>query len=648
MAVIVRMGKAGNGVPVFVIAGTEKALERPFGAQRDNERHVWMYPAYYPTAKKVLADFEVIKHQVTVEYSPTVVEYIKHLDIVEKRYLANELPEGFQYITTPFAHQIQGLSHVFHFLRSALFYAPGLGKSKIAVDLLRLLHFQGQAEPAIVMGPLVTVKNWGKEIDRHSGRTLRWGAVLGTKTQKKAVIARAAAGEFDALLVTYDTARNFVDQLVETVPYKTVVCDESHLIKEYTSARTKAAHEIGQKAVRKVLMTGTPTLGSPLDLYGQFKFLGDCYMPESYFAYKQKFIDKPDPRSHVVIGYKNLHILNARTRFLSIRKTKEECLDLPPQTFVDVEYELSKHQAAIYNQLVNTLQLDLGLLLMQLGGLADDIVPPEMQAPNVGAMLNKLLQISSGFLIKNNMVAGLCDQVEPGGCVNLPRCVAANIRPYTRACVVAPEVIPNTVTRFDDNPKLDALVELLSNTLGDPANKVIVWAYYHDEMDLVEDRLRQEGYRYVRVDGTTGARIQGLADQFNEDPAIQVYLAQISTGVGITLNAAAYMVYFALTYSLGAYLQSLDRNYRIGQTKNVTVYRLLGKQTIEASIARLLDNKVDIDQVLTQKLSCVVCPKALKCIANDVSLFGPGCIYKKNMGRPVVKALCIGDEDEDE
>jgi len=641
MQVVVRMGVAGNGTPVFMTAGQSRELARPFGATWDADRHLWLYPAYYPAAKKVLDDFKVLDSHIKLEFSDTASEYIREVERTDVRYAALELPAGFEFVTKPFAHQILGLCHVFYMMRAALFYAPGLGKSKIAVDWMRLLRFLGDKGLTIVMGPVVTVRNWGKEIDRHSGGQLKWGAVLGTKTQKTKVIERAAAGEFDALLVTYDTAKNFIELLIREVPYTRIVADESHGIKSFDAARTKAAHELGQKAVRKIIMTGTPTLGSPLDLYGQYKFLGDYFMPEGYFHFKQKYLVHSPYNKHVITGYKNLDILNKRTQFLSLRKTKEECLDLPPQTFVDVDYDLSRHQSVIYNQLIEQMGLDVGLLIAQLGGAASDVMPSDTKLPHAAALLNKLMQVASGFLIKNNQDTKLCDNTEPGGCRYVMNCVSSKIEPYTKGCLVASAPLPNTITVFDDNPKLDALEGIFDSVLEDENNKVIVWCYYKAELDLISKLLEKLKLPYVKVDGSTGDRVQALADKFNDDPKVRVYLAQVSTGVGITLNAAAYMVYYSLPFALGSYLQSLDRNYRIGQSKNVTVYRLLGRGTIEPAIVKLLDNKVDVDTVLTQKLSCIVCEQSMKCFAEGIGLFDAGCVYQRNVDRPVTRMRVI-------
>lgn len=645
MQAIIRMGVAGNGVPVFMTGSQFREMSRPFGASFDASRSLWLYPAYFPAARKVLADFKIIDRDVKIEFSDAAAQYIKQLEDVEARYNAVTFPEGFNFVTEPFEHQRVGLAHIFYMLRAALFYAPGLGKSKCAVDLFRLLHFTGQRKVKIVMGPLVTIKNWGKEIDRHSGGALTWGAVLGTKKQKTKVIEAAGEHKFDVLLVTYDTARNFTDLIFKLVDYDTIVADESHRIKSWTSAATKAAHEIGQKAVRKILMTGTPTLGNPLDLYGQFKFLGDYFMPENYVLYKSRYLETAPANKHVILGYKNLDVLNDRTQFLAIRKSKEECLDLPPRTVVDIEYDLSPHQAVIYNELITEMGIIVEKLIEMLQYLDNpDHVPPEMQLAHGAVLLHKLRQVSSGFIQKSNMDPQLCDTAEEGGCRFKRQCVFDNIKPYSARCQVQPKKIPPTITVFDDNPKLDAVEELLDSLLADPTAKVLIWAEYTTELDIVEGMLKRRAIAYVRVDGSNSQQAADIVDDFNGSSTLKVYLAQVSTGISITINSATYSIYYGLTYKLEMYLQSRDRNLRIGQTRNVTEYRMLGRQTIEPSMVKLLDAKIDLDIVMTRKLTCLPCVRCMQCMANDVKLFDDACIYQRNMARPVTRVRLIHSE----
>lgn len=639
MTFIIGMATAANGVPVFTIANNAEVFSKPFGATWDQARHLWMFPAYLPASQKVLADFTVIGKRIPLAFSEAAEKHIQRLQGLEQKRDSLELPTDFTFVTKPFEHQIAGLCHAYYNMRAALFFSAGLGKSKIIVDLVRLLHTRGDKSPVIILGPLVTVRNWGKEIDRHSGNGLRWEALLGDLKHKIAGVHRVANGEADVLLTTYETARNLADLILELVPYKLVVADESQRIKDWRSRRCVAAYELAQKATRRVVMTGTPTLGSPMDLYGPFKFLADCFIPEEYQVFKNRFLVKASPNSHTVIGYKNLRILNARTQFVAMRRTKEECLDLPPRLPpIEVEYDLSKPQAAVYDLLVTELRVGVDEMIAVAAG---GPLPVGFELGQRAVMLNKLLQVCSGFLIKNNEDPKFCDTVEIGGCRHIASCVEANIRPYRTGCKVIAERIPDTVTEFDLNPKLEALADTLAGILAEPSNKVIVWCQFRRELDMVEARLSSDGWKYVRVDGDTGAGIQDAVDAFNEDGSIRVYLAQISTGVGITLNAATYMVYYGLTYSLESYLQSLDRNYRIGQTKPVTVYRLLGKRTIEKSVVKLLDSKVDVDSTLTRSLSCVICPHVERCAPAGVQLFDKECVYHDRMNRPVIKAVTV-------
>lgn len=640
----VRIGHAGNGTPVFLLAGQSLTLGRIFGGVWDAARGLWMYPAFYPALTAVLADFRALAQDVTFTWSEGALAHIGAMAQVQEAVAAHALPAGFDFVTPPYQHQLDGLCHIYHYLRAALYYEQGLGKSKIAIDLLRLLRQQGEATTTLILGPKVTIQNWGREVDLHAGRQLTWTAITGTAAKKKALLHNAATAPTDIYLATYDTVRTLATEIQACLPYTTLICDEAHNVKSWDSARTQATWEVAQKAKRRVVMTGSPTQGSPLDLYGIYKILGDCFMPEPYWKFKKTYLQYASANSHVVTGYKHLDVLNRRTLFLSTRRTKAECLDLPARTLVDVEYTLSKLQRNIHNQLVTEMRLDPTLLALQLGlTTPTQRLPPEARMPHRAATLSKLLQVASGFLIKNEGDPSFCDQVEVGGCRHLDSCVQQRIRPRTPACLVAPVPVPNTVTFFDENPKLEALAELLEGIVQDPTHKVIIWCTFRHELTQVATLLRDRNWQYVQVDGDT-KDVQQAIDAFNNLAAVQVYVAQASTGVGITLNAAAYMIYFSLPFSLTIYTQSLDRNYRIGQDKAVTVYRLLGQGTPEPAIARLLDNKIDVDRLLTTKIDCLVCPNSLPCATDSVEPFDAACIHPRSVLRPVIKAHVMAEE----
>ncbi len=644
----IRVSAAGNGTPVFTATGSHPALGRPFGAVYDAGRRLWMYPAFYPASKKVLADLDVMSKDFHVTFSDVARRHVGDLKHVEESVANRALPVGFEFVTRPYDHQILGLCHTWWMLRAAVFYAPGLGKSKIAVDLIRLMRHVGRRGTVLILGPLVTVTNWGREIDRHSGGALRWVILHGSPEERADILSSIEESPPDAVLLTYDGARAMSADLVRRVPYEAIICDESHLVKSWDSGRTIATYDIAQKASRRVLMTGSPTQGDPRDTYGQYKILGDCFMPEDYTQFKRKFLVSPGPRSHVVTGFKNLDVLNGRVTFLSLHRTKEECLDLPDQVVVDVPYTLSRTQKVVHNQLVEQMGVDPAVLAILMFG-RQATLPPASRMPHRAAMLLKLLQIASGFLITNPIDDAFCDGAEPGGCRHLEACVEARIRPHTPRCLVDSTKLPDVITDFDDNPKLDAVVELLEGIMCDPSNKAIIWCLFDHELDLVSAKLTERGWGHVRVDGSNSRHALALIDRLTEDPTLRVYLAQASTGVGLTINAATFMIYFGLPFSLITYDQDKDRNYRIGQTHKVTVYRMLGEGTPEPAIARLLDVKIDVDNTLTKRIDCLMCAHNPTCIATDTHPFDAGClVYKRTIDRPVTRARSFeGPQDPD-
>jgi SNF2 family DNA or RNA helicase len=681
-----------NGTQMFTVQSVDPRYNRVHGNNLLKEQGRYIFPAYPPYGSIVLQDLKKVDAE--IQLSATVQQHADYLAKLPELLDGRVLPQGFTFHTKPFDHQIEALSYLYHHPRFALFYEPGTGKTKIAIDLLRILKTEGQR--ALVLGPRVVVRNWAAEAKKHAGSDLKIGVLVGDTTRKRKVISRYK--EYDVIVCSYGTARtlglprlnkktlqlildakaagreiavsgvkdlaNGVRQLadperqaahvlawalgmsaaavirhaqeeskqnpqwIEDIDYQVIIADESHGIKDMSSQQTKTVLALSKKAGRRYLMTGTPSLGKPEDLYPQMKFLSPSIFPEDWLHFQDMFLVKGDSlrNKHMVLGYKNLNILNSRVQRISIQKRKDECLDLPERMIIDVPFELTDDQKKLYNTLVNNMGADLTAFF-------DERTDGNLDIQNAAILLNKLSQISSGFVMDSGKDTELCN-----GCPHLARCVEKSIQPYTSACAVASKLPLRKISFFKENPKLDIIEDLLEDILEEETNKVIIWGVHTAELDAIEQRLDQMKITCVRVDGKSGGNTQKLVDRFNEDPTVRVYLSQISTGVGITLNAATYMIYSSLDWSLGNYLQSIDRNYRAGQTKKVTVYRLLGENTVDQYKAVALDQKRDISATLTNKLACTTCSKRFDCLKNKIELFEQGCIYKRNAKRTVAKA----------
>lgn len=454
--------------------------------------------------------------------------------------------------------------------------------TKVAIDTLRYVkQFVLPETKALVIVPRVILHKWGDEVLFHGGGDLKPVVVDGTP-KKRAKLIRE---EGDVYVVTYGTATRMQEELVEVIPYDTFIVDESHNLQSHDSDKTKAVTYLSRKAPRRILMSGTAALGDPRHLWGQFAVMAPFMNEENFYKFCWKFISYGDQQRRIITGFRNLDLLNTRLKRISIQRTKEECLDLPERTFDVVKYSLEGEQKKAYNQLVAADYADAAEMLH---------VPEDAVA---ATRLIKLLQICSSYIVDSNKDPKKCD-----GCPHLKGCVQNGVRPYTKGCQVVPKAPEPTVIDFDENPKLKAFEELLEMALVDPTAKVVVWGHFLRELDHVEKAVGDMGYKSLRIDGSVGAsRMQERVKQFQTDPDVRVFIGQIACGIGIDLTAANINIYVSLDYDLGHWLQSLDRSHRIGQTRKLSIYALLGEGTVEEAVWDALQAKEDIRAALMAK-----------------------------------------------
>lgn len=423
-----------------------------------------------------------------------------------------------------------------------------------------------------------------------------------------------AAADADVLITTYDTAKLYQPYIFDHFDYRMIVADESQNLRNPKTARTKAALALATKACRRVILTGTPSLGNPMHLYGQLAFLGSYIPAKNQWTFRKHHIIFAPGSNKIQVGYKNLDMLNAKVQRVALVRTKDECLDLPDRTIIDSVFNVSSEQRKLYNGLVDHAVVELS------NGVLYD---PDHAA----TVLQKLLQILSGFMIVPP--PPVCDN-----CKQVKACVDTGAKPFTPGCPLHPNPWPRRIQHMKTNPKLEALLDLLD---GIPDEKVIIWAYFIEELNIVQEALEKRGIKLIRIDGSNSQTAAMQAKRFNEDPSIKVWLAQISTGVALTLTAAAYTIYFGLTYRLDDYLQSMDRNYRIGQQRATFVYRLICPHSVLEFVARALSAKQNLADTLTDKIDCVLCDQGPKCLKNGTEPFSKGCKYQSRVSRVITK-----------
>jgi len=663
-----------RNTPVFSVLGSDPHWSRVYGATYDKQFARWLFPAFPPFIDNVLQDLSNVHADVPLSTEAT--QWVKELGDLD---FWMKMVDGLNLPTKSYKHQSEGLAQLLYNYRWILNWEMGTGKSKVVIDALNYLK-----STALILCPLIAADNWAKEIEQHSDGALTSTVIKGATRTKKLKLLQEY-DEQNVIITTFETARVYgtpqllpktlkvfqryrippnttLKNILRTVndtdvqarlatewfqgrklkelrdeveeltrgkrqwlfelPYDTIVADESHRIKRIQSSTTKICLQLAQKATRRYALSGTLAQGDPRDLFPQLTFLAKYLVPENWKSFCTKYLVYSKYNDKIVTGYQNLHVLNARVdRVSSVRKLTE-CVDLPERKFETVYFTLSPAQRKDYNDIVET----------------NKIKKPDgtmLELANGAVKIGKLLQLCSGFLYVPE-TTDVCDT-----CPRMITCVSESIQPGTPRCTnaAAAGFKARSALRYSQNPKLETIREMLKDLAS--SSKVIIWACLEQELDSLEEMLNKDSWGHVRVDGKTTHRIKEMEKKFNTDPQCRVYLAQISTGIAITLNAARHTIYYSRDWSLENRQQSLFRNFRIGQVKKTMVYDLCASGSLEVQQLSALQRKDNVSKLLTDHVDCALCNKYVYCTENNIAPWSTNCVLSTGVTKKIARARTL-------
>jgi SNF2 family DNA or RNA helicase len=145
----------------------------------------------------------------------------------------------------------------------------------------------------------------------------------------------------------------------------------------------------------------------------------------------------------------------------------------------------------------------------------------------------------------------------------------------------------------EDSGKLVALRELVANAV-EGGHKVLVFSQFVQMLKIVERAMKEDSVKYEYLDGSTKDRAERV-DRFQNDPSVAVFLISLKAGgTGLNLTAADTVIHFDPWWNPAVEQQATDRAHRIGQSKVVSVYRLVAAGTIEEKILQLKQKKREL------------------------------------------------------
>lgn len=661
----IRSFTLNNTARAFASPGPEKSpLARAWGAQYVSG--TWIFPGYYPFGLWAMRDLR--KLAVGARWTPDALALAADIEAKDRAWESEEaawargepcladvpgefFPDTFQ----PFKYQRYGVSRIRHWARTFLLWDMGTGKTRTTLDALRVIAREAPFKKALVVGPPVVLPGWARETGRVSRG--EWKGVYFDGTEESWEAAKSA----QVVGVSYARARLMANTEIEHPQfgkmaifapersrllergYDVIVADESHRLGNWKSEQTQAVVALSVPAPRRIALTGTPG-DTPEKLYGQLYFLSPALVPMDYEKFVDKYVTRSPYNAVIRTGYKNLNEMNAIVDSVALRMKKKDCLDLPAMTVVDVPFELGTRQKHRYNELVSTMQATLDPALEAYAAHFDDnpepgLAPPPAQVlfnlPHGAALVNKLLQVISGFLIEAPDRT-ICD-----ACPRMEVCVEERIKPYTKKCLVVQQKPPRKVLRDFENPKREVFKDLLEQILEeDDTNKVLCWGVFDDELDDMMGVCAELGVKVERLDGDTTKDVERIELAVQEDPKTRVLVGMVSAGIGINLPAANYSVFYSLPWAPLDYQQAIERNNRPGQKRKMTCYRLLtaeGLGGLDRMVAGVLRFKDRVAFTMTEKIRCASCPRMEACALDGTVPFRENCTYAAAVNRPVAK-----------
>lgn len=494
-----------------------------------------------------------------------------------------------EYLRQPWNHQLEAITQAMEIFDPfdpnasgfGSFMEPGTGKTMTAVNILRhQMTALKRFLRTMVFCPPIVIKNWREEILANSKIPPdRVVMLVGSGKQR---LKRFMESAYDAegkrlpciFITNYEALLN--DDLYAALVLwqcESLILDESHAVKTYNAKRSKLAERLangGPVVPFKQILTGTPVLNNPMDLFHQFLVLdGGRTLGGNFFAFrarffrdrnagmpKQKYFPKWEVMSLEKDGFDAMGELSRLVSYRSKHVTKAECMDLPPLIRQVIRVPMSPDQRRMYEEMKRDF-------VTMVDARAAD--PGAVTATLAITKALRLQQIASGY-VKTN------EDEEIG---------------------------------LDGTPKMDALKQLLETLT--PNGKVLVWAAWRNNYLQIAKVCDSIGVKYVTlVGGMSDTSRNAAVDALVKDPETRVLIGNPgSGGIGVNLVEAKYAVFYSRTFSMMHKVQAEARNFRGGSEMHdkITHYDIVCENSIDELIAEKLALKIQMSDKLLGNLS---------------------------------------------
>jgi SWI/SNF-related matrix-associated actin-dependent regulator of chromatin subfamily A member 5 len=484
----------------------------------------------------------------------------------------------------------------------------GMGKTIQAISILAYMHESLKVrKPHLIVAPKSTISNWMKEF-KIWAPFFRVVNLIPTAEHRDEILRnQMQPGYFDICVTTYDAVL-ICEYALKKYDFHYIIFDEAHKLKNSDSTTTQTSRRL--KAESRLLMTGTPLQNDIGELWSLLNML----MPQ-LFTSKDDFKEWFDFSQYDGDNEKKMSMVKKLHKILRpfmLRRVKADLVTkLPDKIEINISVQLTPLQIDLYAQ-----------FLTQVGGYSSVV-------NNIGSSKQVPLKSYHNILMQLRKVCNhpyLFEGVEPEG---------------------ADEFGEHLV---EASGKL-ILVDKLTKKILPKKEQILIFSCFTQTLNILEDFCCMREIKYSRLDGSTSLedRDDAIQEFTKDNSECQVFL--ISTragGLGINLYTANHVVLYDSDWNPQIDLQAMDRAHRIGQKKNVYVYRLITASTVEEKIIERQAIKLKLDQVVIQQGNQVSNKSLSKEEYERVLLHGAAAIMKRKQDKVVSAGGCASDIDIDQ
>ena len=429
----------------------------------------------------------------------------------------------------------------------------GLGKTvQILAVICQYLESEKNAKPTLIVCPSSLCLNWQNEAEKFT-KNVSSIVIHGSLEERQKQIK--SIPKFNIVITSYELLKRDIEEYKKyDYEFRYLIADEAQYIKNNNTQNAKALKYVTAKT--RFALTGTPIENALSELWSIFDFI----MPGYLFNYRKfkELYETPIVKENDAQAMEKLKQL---IEPFVLRRIKKEVLkELPDKTITVLTSQMVDEQQDIYLSYLAQAKKDAFAEIKENG--------IEKSQIKILALLTRLRQI----------------------CCH-PSLFIENYK--------------------GESGKLNQCIEIVKDAIQS-GHKILLFSGYATMFEIIEKELKKENIEYLKLTGQTKVsdRID-LVNEFNNNPDKKLFLISLKAGgTGLNLIGADMVIHYDPWWNLSAENQATDRTYRIGQKKNVQVYKLITKNSIEEKIYELqkrketlIDSMLSVNQTFISKLS---------------------------------------------